>query len=247
MPQAIPSQSALSYQMGNLDVSSNSESAALSSQPQALLSGQPETYSLIQNHLQDAIRSIGDAVPWSAHQHLATNIEGSKRAHVLASDPGTAPQSQSQSFLSPNEPIAQLGVQKPMPLQMPGRLANQFPPAQSNISNASNARPSQSSPPVTSMPANNMSEGSTPFHPGFTPSMAGIQVNGSGNAEAAGSLFQPGVAPPPFSVDSSMQSLQGQACQPTSVTSMIAKVTIFMWIDSVLAFAILKLIFVHPH
>lgn len=42
---------------------------------------QYQTFENIQGHIQDAIRSIGEMRP--VHQHIATNDQGSKRAHVF--------------------------------------------------------------------------------------------------------------------------------------------------------------------
>lgn len=140
--------------MANIGVSSSSKNAVpvLPSEPQALLTGQPETYSVIQNHLQDALRSIGDAVPWSPHQHVATNSEGTKRAHIFASDSisqshvDNATQPQRQGVPPSSAPHAPQGLHHAMPLQMPRPLATHFPPAQSDIAPALKAGSSLTSP-----------------------------------------------------------------------------------------------------
>lgn len=139
VPQPAPPQSILSSQMQNLGVSSRSANAPVPTQPQALLTSHPETFSMIQSHLQDAVRSIGGAVPWSEHQHLDTNSEGTKRAHVVSSETGyqnrmdNAIQLQRQQPPVSNGPVPQ-ALHQPMPLQMPRPLATQFPPVQTNSS-----------------------------------------------------------------------------------------------------------------
>jgi hypothetical protein len=43
-----------------------------------------QTFESVQNHIQDAIKSVADMQP--VHQHVATNATGSKRAHVFHQD-----------------------------------------------------------------------------------------------------------------------------------------------------------------
>jgi hypothetical protein len=130
IPESAPSQSILSAQMQQLGVSPRSGNVSVPTQPQVLLTNHPETFSIIQSHLQDAVRSIGSAVPYSEHQHLDTNRDGTKRAHVVAvgTDPlirmNSVSPSQQQSF-----PVSN-GVTQPVvhqPLPMPQPLATHFP------------------------------------------------------------------------------------------------------------------------
>ena len=39
--------------------------------------------SSVQNHVQDAARSMSEAVPFTTHQRISTTTDGSKRAHVV--------------------------------------------------------------------------------------------------------------------------------------------------------------------
>lgn len=220
----------------------STSAAALPSQPQALFSSQPETFSLIQNHLQDAVRSIGDAVPWTAHQHVATNNEGTKRAHILApNDSAISIQKETgtvqQNFGLPasNIPVAQKPLHRPMPLQMPQPLASQFPPVQSNLAAALQAKSALNSdnsaasplsrPAAPSVVPTNMNGATAPaFHPGFTPSMPGLQPNGAPATEMPVSFLQ-NVAPPPLTVSGSVpvcgevrQSKAGASKEDTKVS-----------------------------
>lgn len=246
-PETVPPRSALSDQLGNVNVS---RSGSFSSPPQALLTSRPEAYSMIQSHLQDAVRSIGNAVPFSVHQHLDTNKEGTKRAHVVTSDSalqtvsdGSA-QFQDGKFPPANDNVAR-GLRQPMPLQMPQPLATQFPPAPLNTPAAPKADPSrvsagyQASAPdtvaqVSLFPSQQIGasvqhaqaiNGEPPsFLPEFTPSMAGLQFNRVASSQEASLTFQQGIMSPPQSVADSMQPLSAQVCQPTNVTSMNTKV-----------------------
>lgn len=102
-----------------------------------MLATSPEAYYVIQNHLQDAVRSISDAVPYSPHQHLATNVNGTKRAHVVSSDmsyesnlsKAMRPQLQQPATNLQRSPVP--AMQRP--LQMPRPLINQFPPSGSTM------------------------------------------------------------------------------------------------------------------
>jgi hypothetical protein len=82
---------------------------------------QVESFQSIQGHLQNAVRSIGNMKP--VHQSVATNEQGSKRAHVYV--PSAAPRefqydlsfNQSQSESRSTTPLT-----SPRPLAAPGRV-----------------------------------------------------------------------------------------------------------------------------
>ncbi|KAL3914219.1 MAG: hypothetical protein SGILL_006189, partial [Bacillariaceae sp.] len=61
--------------------SSDYASAGEGSVPSTVQPVQYQTFESVQNHIQDAIRSVGEMQ--SMHQHVATNAAGSKRAHVF--------------------------------------------------------------------------------------------------------------------------------------------------------------------
>lgn len=82
---------------------------------------QYESVQSIQGHLQNAVRSIVDMKP--VHQSVATNEQGSKRAHVFM--PSTAPQEfqYSLSFnLSQADARSTTPLTAPRPLAAPGRV-----------------------------------------------------------------------------------------------------------------------------
>ena len=129
--------SSLSIQLQSIDFSresseTQSQSSSLPSQPgtayaaampnesMAQLATSPETYSMILSHLRDAVRSVGGAVPWSAHQHLATNREGTKRAHIEASESSYASHKLPQPPVSISQrPPTSQALHQPAPLLMP--------------------------------------------------------------------------------------------------------------------------------
>ena len=261
--EAVPLQSALSVQMNNLEVSSRSgRAASLLNQPQqAFFASHPETLSMIQSHLQDAVRSVGDAVPWSAHQHLDTNSEGTKRAHVLAPEPGyqsrmdDVVQTRHQASLSSNSPVAQ-GLPYPMPLQMPQPLATRFPPTQSNA-----AHVQQVSPGTARTDPRLITEDRAAQNPnvhGMT--VVGYQQEVESSVQRqpvknGPTSFHPGFTPslpemqfsedgmasrsfsiqqgvtPPSPTFGGSQSISETVCQPTMVTSMGTKVCDIHWLS----------------
>lgn len=76
---------------------------------------QYQTFESVQNHIQQAIQSVAHMEP--AHQHVATNAEGSKRAHVYHPQP---PQPQGWDF-----------GQSPFPSPILGPTSPGFTPASS--------------------------------------------------------------------------------------------------------------------
>lgn len=60
----------------------------------------------VQNHLRDALRAVGNAVPWTP-----TNIEGTKRAHIMTreevSENRTNPVSETYNFPAPDAPLSE--------------------------------------------------------------------------------------------------------------------------------------------
>lgn len=155
--------SSLSFHLQSIDFTresseTQSQSLSLASQPGtaygaampneslAQLATSPETYTMIQSHLRDAVRSVGDAVPWSAHQHLATNREGTKRAHILASESSYESHKLPQPPVSISQgPTAQV-LHQPAPLQMPQPLVSHLPSAGSAAFDATNSSTPQMSP-----------------------------------------------------------------------------------------------------
>ena len=161
--------SSLSIQLQSIDFSrelseNQSRSSGLPSQPGtayasavpnmsvAQLSSSPETYSMIQSHLRDAVRSVGDAVPWSAHQHLSTNREGTKRAHIDASvssyESHELPHYENHKWDLPlpqplvsisQGPLTSQALHQPAPLLMSQPSATHFPSAVSAEFDASNS------------------------------------------------------------------------------------------------------------
>lgn len=133
--EIMDKRSSLSIQLQSIDFSresseTQSQSSSLPSQPgtayaaamhesMAQLATSPETYSMILSHLRDAVRSVGGAVPWSAHRHLATNREGTKRAHIEASESSYASHKLPQPpvSLSQRPPTSQ-ELHQPAPLLM---------------------------------------------------------------------------------------------------------------------------------
>jgi len=100
------------------------QSANEESSPQV----QKHLYEGIQTQLLDAIKSVADMKP--AHHRIATNANGSKRAHVLLQEPNT-PFSQQQSRLFQEGQLSTLkayghgikpAVSTPLPLSQPFRL-----------------------------------------------------------------------------------------------------------------------------
>ncbi|KAL3904912.1 MAG: hypothetical protein SGILL_009888, partial [Bacillariaceae sp.] len=83
---------------------------------------QYQTFESVQNHIQDAIRSVGDMQP--VHQHIATNATGSKRAHVYQQ------QAPLQSYLQQSQPQQQQFFAQPQQQQPMSFMQQQQPTAQ---------------------------------------------------------------------------------------------------------------------
>jgi len=92
---------------------------------------QRHVYEGMQSHLHDAIKSVADLKP--AHHYIATNTNGSKRAHVLLQEPHTAyaqqrPHPLQEGHYETVETHAH-GIMRtastPLPLPRPFRLPNQ--------------------------------------------------------------------------------------------------------------------------
>ena len=99
---------------------------------------QIHTFEGMHSHIHDAIKSVADMKP--VHQHVATNSNGSKRAHVLMQEPIISyPQEQSQQYTPQNvqqndiiepNPINFQPAPSPLPLAQPFALPNQVMPNQ---------------------------------------------------------------------------------------------------------------------
>lgn len=131
---SLPSQPGIAY------------AAAIPNESPAQLATSPETYSMIQSHLRDAVRSVGDAVPWSAHQHLATNREGTKRAHIVASELSYESHTLPQPPVSISQGPTAQALHQPAPLVMPRPLVSHRPSAGSAVFDATNSSTPQMPP-----------------------------------------------------------------------------------------------------
>jgi hypothetical protein len=60
-----------------------------------------QTLEAVQGHLSDALKHVAHVVPFQVHRHVQTNVQGSKRAHVLESNVGYEPTSINQSQYQP--------------------------------------------------------------------------------------------------------------------------------------------------
>ncbi len=99
---------------------------------------QIHTFEGMHSQIHDAVRSVADMKP--VHQHVATNSNGSKRAHVLMQEPIISyPQEQSQQYTPQNvqqneiiepNPINFQPAPSPLPLAQPFALPNQVMPNQ---------------------------------------------------------------------------------------------------------------------
>jgi hypothetical protein len=113
-----------------------------------MLASSPETYAMIQSYLRDAVRSVGDAVPWSANQHLTTNSQGTKRAHIGS----WSHEFSSENLKLPEPPLSTSqgpivqGLRQPAPLQMPQPLVNHLPSAGAATFDAANRSASHMAP-----------------------------------------------------------------------------------------------------
>ena len=116
-------------------------SAQDSSSPQLGASIPPiklQTFQTIQEHIHDAVRSVADGLH-PVHQHVSTNAQGSKRAHVLG-PPHAASQ---QQYQHPYQPNSELGMPSeahnnaqnhtPLPMPRPLPLPNQILPSSNGV------------------------------------------------------------------------------------------------------------------
>lgn len=135
-----------------------------SSQPQNIISPEPIQHTVastqvsmaeFQKHIQDAVRSVSEAMQFPSYQHVATTVDGSKRAHIepAASTPSnsslyTPTTTQQQAYGYNSEPVqnsvpintagagqqasvpqaAPLAMPQAAPLAMPQPLPNHFMP-----------------------------------------------------------------------------------------------------------------------
>lgn len=79
---------------------------ATMTQNQTTIVPNQHTIANIQGHIQDAVRSVMDAVPFS-HQHVDTTADGSKRAHVIMITPSPTQQATTPSYSQPAQPTTQ--------------------------------------------------------------------------------------------------------------------------------------------
>lgn len=140
----------MSIQLQSLDFareSSETQSPPLSVRPVASIP-YADTYSMIQSHLRDAVRSVGDAVPWSSNQHLTTNSQGTKRAHIGS----WSHEFSSENLRLPEPPLSTSqgptvqGLRQPAPLRMPQALVNRLPSAGAAAFDAANTSAPQMHP-----------------------------------------------------------------------------------------------------
>jgi hypothetical protein len=88
--------------------------------PSATQNYQYQSVLSIQGHIQNAIRSIGDMKP--AHQHVATNKQGSKRAHVYIPPIASAQQLQQPQHdqtINQQQEHVQTTIYAPLPMPRP--------------------------------------------------------------------------------------------------------------------------------
>lgn len=106
-----------------------SEAAASPEMVSAVPSLQLQTYESIQSHIHNAVRSVTDGL-YPAHQHITTNEQGSKRAHVVGPLHTTQTQEYQQSSQSSSQPSmngSRLSAQHiPLPMPRPLPLPNQI-------------------------------------------------------------------------------------------------------------------------
>lgn len=106
-----------------------SEAAAIPEMASAVPSIQLQTYESIQSHIHNAVRSVTEGL-YPVHQHVTTNEQGSKRAHVLGPLHTTHTQEYQHSSQSSPQPSAnesRLPVQHiPLPMPRPLPLPNQI-------------------------------------------------------------------------------------------------------------------------
>ena len=90
---------------------------------------QLQTYESIQSHIHNAVRSVTEGL-YPVHQHVTTNEQGSKRAHVLGPLHTTQTreyQHSSQSSSQPSANESRLPAQHiPLPMPRPPPLPNQI-------------------------------------------------------------------------------------------------------------------------
>ena len=79
-------------------------------QPTTTPAFQYQTFESIQGHIQDAVKSIGEMRPM--HQHIATNEQGTKRAHIYL-PPAT--QQQFSGSINQSQQSGQISSPLPMP------------------------------------------------------------------------------------------------------------------------------------
>lgn len=128
----------LTAQVGSLESASGAPSMSSiytgqggmeNSSPQQV---QRHTYEGIQSQINNAIKSVADMRP--AHHRIATNSNGSKRAHVLLQEPHTTYEQQQPHILQEGQhetiDTHARGIMPtdsaPLPLPQPFRLPNQF-------------------------------------------------------------------------------------------------------------------------
>jgi hypothetical protein len=94
--------------------------------------------------LQEAVKSVGEAKPWTEHQHIDTNQSGSKRAHVLAPAPP------SQAAMQPAQPVPvesfPFQTSQPFPTLSPQRNDMSISAASVNIPSVNGLSASQNTP-----------------------------------------------------------------------------------------------------
>jgi hypothetical protein len=106
-----------------------SEAAASQEMAYAVPSIQLQTYESIQSHIHNAVRSVTQGL-YPVHQHVTTNEQGSKRAHVLGPLHTTQTQDYQQSSQSSSQPCSNesrlsaqhIPLAMPLPLPLPNQI-----------------------------------------------------------------------------------------------------------------------------
>lgn len=81
---------------------------------------QAQAFVAVQQHVQAAVRSVGEAIPFPEQSYVAANSDGSKRAHMMSAAPSVA---------RPSPPPPPSGMKHAGPLHMPHALPSYVVPS----------------------------------------------------------------------------------------------------------------------